>query len=296
MSIVRLIAREHAVHFELDKETLILSSSDGHRWKLGNSECAVLSRLARTPNVPVKTEELLDEGWKHPDRKLESVARSVADLRKKLGDNKPVKRFIETIPNFGYELIAECEHREGPAAPLPIGALPAGRAAEPVSPPILEQSEEAIRRADPEDIAFTEFTVKLSDTWPSFLKWLARRLPNMTLASIREDEGRANSFYHSGRPGHMCYPIEVVCEKGGVPITQRIDLVSEWLHPFVLDLAGDQTGIPWDTSLFPVKATGTEGESRIDDPLGHLRDAEYWVLFAARRSRSRAGICRATLL
>jgi DNA-binding winged helix-turn-helix (wHTH) protein len=138
MNIIKLSPKEkHPVHFELDLRTGVLSSSDGTRKTLGSTEFAILDRLAREPRGPVSTEELLDEGWKHPNRKLESVAKTVSDLRQKLSDSEPKKRYIATIPNFGYELIAKCDRLESSGMPpdnMPDGRRPEVKDVHPLPP------------------------------------------------------------------------------------------------------------------------------------------------------------------
>jgi hypothetical protein len=143
-------------------------------------------------------------------------------------------------------------------------------------------SEEAITQSDPDDLQFTEYELRLSDTWPSFMQWLKKRTASLEIVSIQEDKNRRSTFCCSGKPGLMNYPIEVSCRKAGLPATLRFDLVTEWLHPQILDLCSPDAGIPWDTSLFPV-GTEEEKESLIHFPQTMLRDAQYWVLFTRTR-------------
>ena len=145
-----------------------------------------------------------------------------------------------------------------------------------------QDDREAIANSDPADIQFTEYEIRLSDSWPLFMEWLAVRTKSLEIISIQEDKNRESTFCCSGKPGHMNYPIEVSCRKAGLPVTFRFDLVTEWLHPQILDLRAPDAGIAWDTSLFPVEKEPGK-ESLIDHPKATLRDAQYWVLFARRR-------------
>jgi hypothetical protein len=145
-----------------------------------------------------------------------------------------------------------------------------------------QEDAEGIAESDPADIQFTEYEIRLSDSWPLFLEWLTKRTKSLEIVSIQEDKNRESTFCCSGKPGHMNYPIEVSCRKAGLPVTFRFDLVSEWLHPQILGLRAPDAGIPWDTSLFPVEKE-SEKESLIDHQNAKLRDAQYWVLFARRR-------------
>ncbi len=140
-------------------------------------------------------------------------------------------------------------------------------------------TEDVIRATDPDDLVFREVEVKLSDTWDELMTWLAQQMPNCTILSITEDTEQC-SFYHSGKPGHIEWPISVSGRKKGVPFKQRYDLICDWLHPAALALAPLDVGLPWDTSLFPVK-NSTEEETRIEAATATVRDGVYWVLFAA---------------
>jgi len=141
-------------------------------------------------------------------------------------------------------------------------------------------SEDAIRAADTNDIIFREVEVTLSDSWDEFSEWLASRLPDCSILSISEDHDMESSFYYSGKPGHLTWPICVSGTKGNTPFTQRYDLIRDWLHPLALKLSPSDAGLPWDTSLFPVKHS--DGcELMIQSANVELRDGIYWVLFAS---------------
>jgi hypothetical protein len=152
----------------------------------------------------------------------------------------------------------------------------AAQARAPIQTPL---TGNAIRTTDPNDLAFRDVEVKLSDTWDDLMTWLARQMPDCTILSITEDAGQC-SFYHSGKPGHIEWPISVVGRREGVPFTQHYDLIRDWLHPAVLRLAPIGEGLPWDTSLFPVK-NEEEEETRIAASIAKVTDGVYRVLFAA---------------
>ena len=143
-------------------------------------------------------------------------------------------------------------------------------------------TEEEISNSDSEELEFREIEITLSETWDKFLEWLSNDLNNARIKSIQEDENRELSFYCSGRPGHLMYPILVICEKEGLPIKYQYDLVNDWLLPLALKHAPSNFGIPWDSGLFPFKKDG-EKEVIIKHPLAECRDCHYWVLFANKK-------------
>ena len=122
--------------------------------------------------------------------------------------------------------------------------------------------------------------VTLSHSWADIQEWLMSQVPNCSILSISEDGDRESSFGCSGTPGHLTWSICLSGEKDNTPFVQRYDLIRDWLHPLALKLAPPNAGIPWDTSLFPVK-DGDGSELMIDSRNVFVRDAVYWVLFAA---------------
>lgn len=76
---------------------------DGEDLKLSALEFDVLATLARRPGQILSRERLIDEVW-GPD--YEGIDRTVdvriANIRKKLGEDKDGPRYIETVRNGGY--------------------------------------------------------------------------------------------------------------------------------------------------------------------------------------------------
>lgn len=143
-------------------------------------------------------------------------------------------------------------------------------------------TEDDIHGADPNDVDFREVEVKFSDTWDQFHAWLTENLPNAEFDSIHEDPNSESSFYCSGKPGELTWPVLVSGKKSGIPFTQRYDLVRDWLHPTAESLAPADAGIPWDTGLFPQRDKNDE-EIFIAQQNAKLRDCRYWILFATLR-------------
>lgn len=92
---------------------------------------AVLLRLAREPGACVRRNVLIDEIWERQYVNDEVLSRTVAELRRYLGDNAKEPAYIQTIPKRGYRLLASVEAlpdeqdaSAGPAAEPVVQALP----------------------------------------------------------------------------------------------------------------------------------------------------------------------------
>jgi Tol biopolymer transport system component/DNA-binding winged helix-turn-helix (wHTH) protein len=112
---------------------------------------AVLLCLAEEPGRVVSRLDLLDRVWADSVVGEEILTRAVSELRRVFGDSARSPRYIETIRNHGYRLIAPVEPLEDPAveaapeAPPETPAQPAPEVpAEPESPgPVPELEPEA---------------------------------------------------------------------------------------------------------------------------------------------------------
>jgi DNA-binding winged helix-turn-helix (wHTH) protein/Tol biopolymer transport system component len=67
---------------------------------------AVLLRLAREPGACVRRTVLIDEIWERQFVNDEVLSRTVAELRRYLGDSAKEPAYIQTIPKRGYRLVA----------------------------------------------------------------------------------------------------------------------------------------------------------------------------------------------
>jgi Tol biopolymer transport system component len=72
--------------------------------------------LAETPRRLVTREQLSERVWDSRFPTDEVIARTVASLRKSLGDDSKDPKFIETIPKQGYRLIAKVTRKQKAAA------------------------------------------------------------------------------------------------------------------------------------------------------------------------------------
>jgi len=99
------------------------------RMRLGDNEVrlapkplAVLLRLAAQPGQCVRRDVLIGEVWERQFVNDEVLSRTVAELRRLLGDSARIPQYIETIPKRGYRLVApvvrdDTESWVPPAAP-----------------------------------------------------------------------------------------------------------------------------------------------------------------------------------
>jgi DNA-binding winged helix-turn-helix (wHTH) protein len=92
-------------HFELDEAEARLTCS-GQPVALAPKPFAVLCVLARTPQMLVTKNGLLDAVWGHRFV-TESVLKSaISEVRSALGDDPRQPRYIETVSRHGYRFIA----------------------------------------------------------------------------------------------------------------------------------------------------------------------------------------------
>jgi len=92
-------------HFELDEAEARLTCS-GQPVALAPKPFAVLCVLARTPQMLVTKNALLDAVWGHRFV-TESVLKSaISEARAALGDDPKRPRYIETVSRRGYRFIA----------------------------------------------------------------------------------------------------------------------------------------------------------------------------------------------
>jgi len=84
----------------------------------------VLLILLRNPNKLISKEELLSWVWGDTAVTENSVARSIALLRRLLGDDPREPRFIETVSSIGYRFIATVEVIETTTGNLESPAIP----------------------------------------------------------------------------------------------------------------------------------------------------------------------------
>ena len=89
---------------------------------------ALLQFLAAHPNQVLRRETLLENVWQGVTVNDNTLSKSIAELRKALGDESRQARYIATIPRRGYQLIALVGQNEPANASIPA---PPGVVAEP---------------------------------------------------------------------------------------------------------------------------------------------------------------------
>jgi len=95
-------------------EAILMRGSE--RRRLEHRAGQVLRILARRRGKLVSQQELIDEVWAGRIVSPNSVAITIADIRRALGDNAKTPAFIETVPKRGYRLAAAGD-RTAPARP-----------------------------------------------------------------------------------------------------------------------------------------------------------------------------------
>ncbi len=85
-------------------------SRNGQTVQLRPKLMDVLAYLASRPGGVVSKEEILESVWSREFIAESALTRTIAELRKTLGDDAGEPRVIETISKRGYRLIARVEH------------------------------------------------------------------------------------------------------------------------------------------------------------------------------------------
>src|SRR5277367_5008530 len=78
----------------------------------------VLLFLLRNPHKLISKDELLDAVWNETAVSENSLTRSVALLRRVLGDDKREPRYIATVPTVGYRFLCDVQMKEETLAGL----------------------------------------------------------------------------------------------------------------------------------------------------------------------------------
>lgn len=96
----------------------------------------VLEYLARHPRQVVSVDDLVDNVWNRRFVGDSPVYRTIADIRRQLGDDARHPEYIETIRKRGYRLVADVEWLNDESAPdLPADATDASSNLAPTSAP-----------------------------------------------------------------------------------------------------------------------------------------------------------------
>jgi transcriptional activator of cad operon len=81
-------------------------SRDGKSTRLEMRTMRLLVCLAEHPGEVVSIDDLLNEAWSGVVVSQDSVYQAVASLRRLLGDDPKQPTYIETVPRFGYRMVA----------------------------------------------------------------------------------------------------------------------------------------------------------------------------------------------
>jgi DNA-binding winged helix-turn-helix (wHTH) protein/TolB-like protein/Flp pilus assembly protein TadD len=89
----------------------------GRQVRLEPKVAALLAYLARRRDRMVSKEELLSAVWSEATVAPVALSRAISELRRALGDDPKVPRYIETYPKRGYRLVAAVGEAHSPAPP-----------------------------------------------------------------------------------------------------------------------------------------------------------------------------------
>ena len=111
--------------FEVWEQEFLLIKS-GKAVSIEPKAFRVLLFLLRNPGRLIKKDEILNAVWDDCSVSDNSLTRSIATLRRLLGDDARAQRYIETVPTVGYRFLGDCKAEQHPAgAPDPAGRGPA---------------------------------------------------------------------------------------------------------------------------------------------------------------------------
>ncbi len=91
--------------FNFDAATNVLQSRSGHQ-RLEPKTAALLKHFAQNPGQDISRDELIKDVWGGQIVTDGAINRVVVQLRKALGDNSEIKKYIVTVPKVGYRLAA----------------------------------------------------------------------------------------------------------------------------------------------------------------------------------------------
>ena len=105
--IAELMGEYHFLEWRLNTDTQSLQNKDGQSLVLQERAFQLLLYLIENQSSVISKEELIEKLW--PDRVVteNSLNQLIAELRKALGDDAKVPRFIKTIPKKGFTFIPE---------------------------------------------------------------------------------------------------------------------------------------------------------------------------------------------
>jgi DNA-binding winged helix-turn-helix (wHTH) protein len=94
--------------YELDDESFCLTKG-GQRMPLEPKSIQVLLFMVTSPGKLLEKSAILDAVWKNTFVEESTLSRTIALIRKQLGDDPRSPRYIETVPTRGYRFIAWVE-------------------------------------------------------------------------------------------------------------------------------------------------------------------------------------------
>lgn len=104
--------------FNFDAATNVLEGGSG-RQRLEPKPAALLKYFAQNPGRDISRDDLIEKVWGGQIVTDGAINRVVVQLRKALGDNHKIKKYIVTVPKVGYRLAAPVSAGRPPPPPKP---------------------------------------------------------------------------------------------------------------------------------------------------------------------------------
>lgn len=103
--------RWQIAHLIFDANNQVLSTNN-HKTLLEPKIAMLLHYFCQHPNKDISRDELLEHVWHGQIVSDNSINRAVLQLRKALGDEHKIKKFVVTVPKVGYRFIAPVSQAE----------------------------------------------------------------------------------------------------------------------------------------------------------------------------------------
>ena len=166
-----------------------------HEVRLEPKLMDLLVCLARRPGRVVQPQQIVEEVWRCRYVGQSALSRSVALLRRALGDDARDPRYIETISKRGYRMVATVEGLPAAGSPVPTSpwcVMVIGAAEVPLSPGenLIGRGSGAVIRIDSPLVSRRHAAVEVRDG-----------------RAVLADLGSAAGTVHCGRPVHE--PVEL---------------------------------------------------------------------------------------
>jgi len=126
--------------FQLDTLQRLLRSTDGRLVPLSPRVFDTLLYFVRHPGRPIGKAALMEAIWPRVVVEEGSLSQAIYELRRALGERPDDHRYIVTLPNRGYQFVADVVERERAAPESGVSDDDATRASKPTGPSPIDVS------------------------------------------------------------------------------------------------------------------------------------------------------------